>query len=135
MATIDDLKEWFERDVKFATWEENVRVEASAAETVVRLYTDINEYVLTISPQGEGALLDCAVRSRKARAGLAEPRFRPLWNGQRRQLAEWSWRRLLGAIVGLELVRVHRPAAAERGGERAQPPRSAYGHAVNPAAE
>jgi hypothetical protein len=120
MASIEDLKSWFERDIKFATWEDNVQVDASdPSRTVIRFYTDTNEYSLIITPRDDGELprVDCAVRARKARAGLANPRVRQLWRNRPHRLNERTWRRVLGAIVGLELVRVHRREAAEQAPE------------------
>ena len=123
MASIEDVKSWFERDIKFATWEENVQVDASDPNrTVVRFYTDTNEYSLIITPREEEELprVDCAVRARKSRAGLADPRVRQLWRNRPHRLNERTWRRVLGAIVGLELVRVHRREPAERSPELAE---------------
>ena len=120
MAAIDNLKTWFQRDVKFAVWDENVVVdETDPAKTVVRFYTDTNEYVMTILPQGEETpKFECVARSRKTRAGQEAPRTRPLWRGQPRRLNERMWRRLQGAMLGLELVRVHRRDAAAPGTEK-----------------
>src|SRR5262245_52932502 len=117
MATIDDLKTWFERDIKFATWEENVQVENSdPAKLELRLYTDTNEYLITITPQEEDSpRIDCSAKSRKSRPGINSPRVRQVLGGRPRRLNERVWRRILGAIVGVELVRVHRPDATEKG--------------------
>jgi hypothetical protein len=110
MASIDQLKAWFERDLRFATWDENVLVEhTGTGATEIRLYTDTNEYALILVDDGAGALLaDAMVRSRKPRAGLQDARMRRLLAEGRHQLNERVWRRILGCIVGLELVRVHR---------------------------
>jgi hypothetical protein len=121
MAVIDGLKTWFERDVKFATWAENVRVhETDAGAAEIHLYTDTNEYVLTVTLQDEEEpRVACTVQPRKARAGLSSTRARQLLRGQNRRLSERVWHRVLASIVGMELVRVHRPEpeAAEVSGE------------------
>jgi hypothetical protein len=121
MASIDDLRTWFERDIKFATWAESVQVDETGAGTLeIRLYTDTNEYLLTVTPVDGGAPhIDCVVRARKARAGLLSPRARALLRGSNLRLNERVWSRILGAIVGMELVRVHRREAPERSSELA----------------
>jgi hypothetical protein len=120
MAAIDDLKTWFDRDIKFATWAENVRVDDSdPGQLEVRFYTDTNEYVLTITPlETETFRVECVARARKPRAGLSAPRTRPLLRGPRHRLNERVWHRILAAIVGMELVRVHRPAEPEESNEQ-----------------
>ncbi len=109
MAIIDDLKSWFERDIRGATWDDNVKVDDSDPEKIdVRFYTDTNEYILTIFPNGEDVpLVDSLVRPRKARAGLNVVPERNLLAGGQIRLTEGAWRRILFRIVGLELVRIH----------------------------
>jgi hypothetical protein len=118
MATIDDLKGWFERDLKSAGWDENVEFDDSDPNNVtIRLYTQTNEYTLKVVPREEGIpRLNCTVRSRKARAGLPPATPRQLLRNPQfpNRLNERTWRRLLGAIVGFELVRVHREGKAEK---------------------
>ena len=141
MASNDNLKTWFERDIKFATWSESVQVdESDPGKTVIRFYTDTNEYQLTLTPQENEAAprFECAVRARKARAGLAAPRVRHLWRGRPHRLNERMWRRFLGAVVGLELVRVHRSETAEKAteeGDQALEPAAAAIGALPDAAE
>jgi hypothetical protein len=121
MASIAELKGWFERDIRFATWTENVQLDEAdqPQKAEIRLYTDTNEYLLTVTtPEGEAeARIDCTVRARKARAGLHQPRVRRLLPGHNTVLNQRTWRRLLGAIVGMELVRVRRPEASEEASE------------------
>jgi hypothetical protein len=120
MASIDELKSWFERDLKFATWDENVSVDESDPKKFeVKFYTETNEYSLAVLPQGDDSPhIDATVKSRKPRAGQASPRVRRLLPVGRTPLNERAWRRILGAIVGLELVRVHRSDPAERPDQR-----------------
>lgn len=115
MASIDDLKSWFERDIKLATWAENVRFDAvDTGKLEIHLYTNTNEYILTVTGQNEEMpAVECAVQARKARAGLPSPRVRRLLRGRNHRLNERVWHRILGAIVGTELVRVHRPEMRE----------------------
>ena len=110
MAVIDDLKALFERDIRFATWEENVKVDESDPNNIdVRFYTDVNEYVLIISLlENDKHSLDISVRARKPRAGQSEVRARRVLSATHDQLDMRTWRRLVGGIVGLELVRVQR---------------------------
>lgn len=113
MAAVDLLKGWFERDLKFATWDANVRIDDDDPNRIdVHFYTDINEYTLTLTPVGgDQAFVDATVTSRKARAGESMARRRRLLPPGRTRLSERLWRTLLSMIVGLELVRVQRRAA------------------------
>jgi len=110
MASIDDLMAWFERDIGSGAWAENVRVdEPTPGIYEVHFFTDTNEYLLTITCDSMAeSRVDCVVRARKARAGLANPRTRPLLRPSNRRLSERIWLRIVCAIVGMELVRVHR---------------------------
>ena len=116
MAELDDLKAWFERDIRSATWAENVKVDESQPDKIeVSFYTDTNEYRLAFVTEGDKApRLDATVRSRKPRAGQTTSRVRPLVAVRPDQSNERIWRRILGAIVGLELVRVHRQEASDQ---------------------
>ena len=119
MAAIDDLKEWFEVDLRAASWDRNVTVDDSDPANIdVRFYTDVNEYKLTITEDHDGAFIEAAAVSRKARAGQSEARSRhlPLSVG-RTPLNQRAWRRLLNAVVANELVRVQRPDALEKAEE------------------
>jgi hypothetical protein len=122
MAAIDELKSWFARDLKFATWDENVKVDDSDPNKIeIRFYTDTNEYLLTILPQGaDPPHIDATAKSRKPRAGQIAPRLRRLLPVGRTPLSARAWRRIVGGIVGLELVRVHRSEAPEKPDERGE---------------
>jgi hypothetical protein len=113
MAAVDLLKGCFERDLKFATWDANVRVDDDDPNRIdVRFYTDTNEYTLVLTPAGgDEAFVDAVVTSRKARAGQSVARRRRLLLPGRTRLTERFWRGLLATVVGLELVRVQRRAA------------------------
>lgn len=115
MAAIEDLRAWFERDIPFGSWENNVQVEETNPGTWrVRFYTDVNEYCLRLAEREDGiARVHGTVRSRKPRAGLPNARVRGLLPDAPIRLNERTWRRILAAIVGLELVRVHRRDRAE----------------------
>jgi hypothetical protein len=122
MAAIDELKEWFQRDVKFATWDDNVSVDdADPSRIGISFFTDTNEYLLTILLQGDDPPhIDATVKSRKPRAGQTTSRLRRVLPASRIQLSRRAWRRILGGIVGLELVRVQRGEAAARPDERGE---------------
>jgi hypothetical protein len=116
MAFIDDLRGWFEHDIRFATWDENVKVDDSDPNRIsIQFYTDTNEYQLLVISEGNEhhpyVDIEATVRARKARAGQAAPRARRLLPAGRNPPNLRSWRRILGGIVGLELVRVHRGGA------------------------
>jgi hypothetical protein len=118
MASIDRLRAWFERDLRFATWDENVLVnDPRSGKIEIRLYTDTNEYTLVLVDKGDDtSSIDATVRSRKPRAGQQTARVRHLFAEGRYLLNEQTWRRILGCIVGLELVRVQRRDPGERAG-------------------
>ncbi len=121
MASIDDLETWFERDIKFATWAENVRIdEADPGKLEIRLYTDTNEYLLTVTPTGRGiASHRLRGTGKEGESRAAEPAGASVAAGPNLRLNERVWRRILGAIVGMELVRVHRREVPERSSELA----------------
>jgi hypothetical protein len=111
MAVIEELKALFERDIRFATWDDNVQVDSpDSNSTNVRFYTDNNEYILTFSvvPPEEEPYLSVTVRARKPRAGQAVARARAVLPPGHDRLNARTWRRLIGIILGLELVRIQR---------------------------
>jgi hypothetical protein len=116
MAAIDDLRAWFEHDIRSSTWDENVKVDDSDPSRVdIRFYTETNEYQLIIFTEGDERApyvnIEGFVRARKPRAGQTSPRVRRLLRTGLNQPNQRTWRRILGTIVGLELVRVHRDRA------------------------
>ena len=120
MALTDQLKAWFERDVRFATWDENVKVDDSDPNSIdVRFYTDNNEYILAVSAAEDGGepYIDVTVNARKPRAGQTAVRTRRILPAGRGRLDAGTWRRLIGSVVGLELVRVQRRESADAMGE------------------
>ena len=117
MAAIDDLKEWFEFDLRGASWDRNVKVDDSDPANIdVRFYTDVNEYHLAITEDDDGAFIDAWVTSRKPRAGQPEARSRHL---SRTPLNQRTWRRLVNSIVSTELVRIQRQDPLEMADEPA----------------
>lgn len=124
MAVIDELKALFERDVRFATWDENVKVDESDPNNIdVRFYSDTNEYMLTISILADGDhTLDLSVRPRKARAGQAPGKSRRILPAAHHRLDARTWRRMIGNIVGLELVRVQKRDPMESTSETLKEP-------------
>ena len=126
MAIIDEFKSWFERDIRGATWDENVKVDESDPEKIeIRFYTDTNEYAFAISTlESEAPIFDAVVTPRKARAGQADARGRPMIPSGKFRLNEKMWRRILGNIVGLELVRVQQRSGSGHASETDDPRRS-----------
>ncbi len=122
MAVIDELKALFERDVRFATWDENVKVDESDPNNIdVRLYTDTNEYMLAIAILADGDHnLDLSVRPRKPRAGQAAAKPRRILPVAHHRLDARTWRRMIGNIVGLELVRIQKRDPADSSNEIAK---------------
>jgi len=117
MADVKDLMKWFDRDVRYARWGENVEVvenwtrgEGDHEEYYfsIRLYTDINSYRISActGPQPGRTYLGCIASSRKPRAGEDWNRGNDLLDGP---LTEETWHGILADIVGYELVKVHRP--------------------------
>lgn len=126
------LRVWFERDIRhYANWERDVLVlpvqrectqsrdnwlrltsgpepvvPEGSQEVRVRFYTESNEYSISaiVHPDGN-SYLGCTTWARKTRAGEDHPRGNDLPDGP---LTEETWRRILAAIVGYELVKVHR---------------------------
>jgi hypothetical protein len=129
MASIDDLKAWFQRDLRFATWSENVQVnDATEKKLSIKFYTDVNEYMVNAELRDDGNVYIIGLaKSRKPRAGHAVSRVRHLLPEPAKELNPRIWRRLLGAVVGLELVRVHRRDAPDQEAEPAPEAASAQG--------
>src|SRR3569833_1976598 len=116
MAAIDDLKEWFELDLRAVSWDRHVAVDDSdPANIAVSFFTDVNEYKLTISEDDNGAFIEASATSRKARAGQSQARSRHLvLSVGRTPLNQRAWRRLLNAVVASALVRVQRQDVLEK---------------------
>lgn len=73
------------------------------------LFTDVNEYVFTVVPpcdQAATGLINCSVRSRKARAGEDWRRGRDLPSGP---FDKPTLVNLLLAVLATECVKVHKP--------------------------
>ncbi len=107
MADLRDVKTWFERDIRFANWERDVEVTEDSPERFhFRIYTDNNVYGIGASTRdGRPSYLGCIACSRKARAGELGARGSDLPDGD---FSEETWRHILFAIVGYELVKIHR---------------------------
>jgi hypothetical protein len=113
---VSDLKVWFERDIRYAQWDRDVEIvyDQQADVLRIRLYTETNSYMITASTEYGRDYLGCIAWSRKARAGEQSARGNDLPDGP---LVEDTWHSILAAIVGYELVKIHRdqcqqPAAA-----------------------
>jgi len=117
MALADELRVWFERDIRFASWDENVLVREFGAERAeVRFYTDTNEYLFTITvvESDQDPVFDAEVTPRKTRAGQETSRSRSLLPPGKYRLDGRTWRRVMGMILGLEIVRIQRREIAQK---------------------
>lgn len=122
MATLQDLRNWIERDLgRFAPIDEHVEVVSwhqrvtepgprepiCVAEAHVKIYTDINRYSIH-AREGidDTGYLGCTSSSRKSRAGEDWHRGSDLADGP---FHKGTWHRILADIVSYEMVRVHVP--------------------------
>lgn len=106
------LKALFERDIRFAIWSGEVEdVGADGASDgswsqKIRIYTATNCYSIKGHRRSDGhTYLGCIASTRKPRAGEEHTRGNDLPDGP---FDEETWRRILAAIVGYELVKIHR---------------------------
>lgn len=108
MADLKVVKEWFKRDVTFANWERDVEVTEDTPERFrFRIYTNNNCYGIgTSQSEGRDPYLGCVASCRTPRAGEHHARGNDLPDGR---LNDETWRAILFAIVGYELVKVHHP--------------------------
>ncbi len=74
----------------------------------LRLFTDTNEYKIIAIPKDKDyeGYLGCIASSRKPRAGETWTRGNDLPDGY---FCYETWVRILGGIVGYELVKIHKP--------------------------
>lgn len=112
MVSALDVKNWFERDIRYANWNRDVEViTESDVSLEFRVYTDTNCYRVSAKVREDGTgYLGCIASARKPRAGEDWTRGNDLPDGP---LSEETWRNILAAIVGYELVsiaRSHKPA-------------------------
>jgi hypothetical protein len=122
MATIQDVKDWYERDLgRFAPYDTHVEVVVDQGQPAsaggdaavdyslrIRIFTDTNCYNIVAKEHAQSGYLGCISRSRKLRAGEDWTRGRDLPDGP---LTEETWREILANIVSYEMVRVHKPDA------------------------
>lgn len=116
MATINDVLNWYDRDLaRFAPKKTCIEIiehsgsSEGKAGTVLgtlkfRIYTDNNVYKIT-AEEKERDYLGCIASCRKQRAGEDWTRGRDMANGP---LSEETWRQILADIVSFELVKVHK---------------------------
>lgn len=135
MATIEDFKSWYKRDLsRYGGWDRHVEVvEETESRLRVRIYTDVHSFSISAGnpemrrypvgdfpPSDAGAsvqdigpteermsdgYLGCIASCRKPRAGEDWHRGSDLHDGP---LTEETWHRILADIVGYELVHIHR---------------------------
>jgi hypothetical protein len=110
IKTHDKLKHMFDRDVRYAKWGGDVKIiehsfSAEKGERVkIELYTETNCYSITaITGPNRRTYLGCGASTRKPRSGEDWTRRNDLPDGP---FNEKTWRNILGAIVGYELVKI-----------------------------
>jgi len=116
MVSVNDVQKWFE-ELRYANWKDNVDVKEDSANGCLgqpskfslrfNVYTDNNKYRISAQYDASKNLsyLGCIAESRKPRAGEENCRGNDLPDGK---LNKETWNRILGAIVGYELVKVHK---------------------------
>jgi len=74
----------------------------------IKLFTETNSYAITAFPPEKNfnGYLGCTTNSRKPRAGESWTRGNDLADGE---FSKDTWIKILGDIVGYELVKIHRP--------------------------
>lgn len=106
------LKEMFEQSIRFANWARDVQVLKECSDPgfcnmKIRFFTNTHEYNISARYPSDGDLrgyLGCIATTRKSRAGEDLCRGNDLPDGP---YCEKTWKMILGAIVGYELVNIH----------------------------
>ncbi len=137
MATIENFRTWFERDLGDAIHYRVEMVEDSGGpldltpnpespvvlqdrRQVIRIFTHTNAYSITAVESVDGSTyLGCVSKSRKERAGENWHRGNDLPDGE---MTEETWRQILCRIVSYELQQVqHNRMTADWTGEVPEP--------------
>ena len=111
---IEQLMQWF--DIPFLIWTRDVEVshlesyDGSEAVTVY-IYTNTNKYSIR-AVVGDKSYLGCVASARTPRAGEDWTRGNDLPDGK---FCQETFDNIMKAIVGYEVVKVHRPVEREGG--------------------
>lgn len=111
MATVNDLKNWINRDLtpKFGSDETYLEIVGSFHDGLkFRIYTTTNQYSIKAHDAEPHcrSYLGCTATCRKPRAGEDWTRGNDLADGE---LTEETWHSILADIIRYELVKVHKP--------------------------
>jgi len=115
VSVYETLKDWVGRGLSYANWDRDVEVvehdTTKDGESVrIRIYTETNSYSISACLAPGKSYLGCIASSRKPRAGEDWTRGNDLPDGE---FWEETWRKILAAIVGYELVKIHRESKAK----------------------
>lgn len=98
---------WLRRDFfRFAGDEHLDVIESSDSRCRLKLYSDVNQYSLHVTVDGDTTYLGASGASRKPRAGESHTRGSDLSSGT---LSEETWDRIKNDIISFELVRIRKP--------------------------
>lgn len=147
MATVDDFRKWFERDVspRYANWDNFVEIdEQSETEISIHIYTDINVFHIVAHnpslqkyPTKEKTVPYVWVedwwknepyeeRMDNGHLGCTVATRKPRAGEKYARgndlsdghLSEDTWRSIMGDIISYELVHIHRPKSKKMQRER-----------------
>lgn len=97
---------WLRRDFyRFAGDEHLDIIESSDNRVRLKLYSDVNQYSLHVTVDGDNSYLGAVGASRKPRAGESHTRGNDLYSGT---LSEETWDRIKNDIISFELVRIRK---------------------------
>lgn len=97
---------WLRRDLRRYSGEEHLDIfELTDTRVRFRLYTDVNQYTINATVDGDRTYLGATGSSRKPRAGETHTRGNDLSDGP---LTEATWESIKNDIISFELVRVRR---------------------------
>jgi hypothetical protein len=97
---------WLRRDLSRFSGDDHIDLlEVGDNKVLLKVYTDVNQYTIHATVQGEKTYLGAQGASRKPRAGEKHTRGNDLSDGP---LTEDTWKSIKNDIIGFELVRVRR---------------------------
>ena len=100
MRPIDNLKRWFERDIRLATWREVEAIVDQPHVAEIRFSTDRFTYTVTADTNHGESYLGCTCFERERRRG------RDLPDGK---FSQGTWAEIVEAITDNEIVPVRPP--------------------------
>ena len=104
MPTLDDVKQWIDRDVRPRRW----RIEiAKESDREVTIHVTGRKYIFTVSASLEDDYLGCMCRTRFNVPGKGHPLFADLPDGK---LSEETWQAILTDMKQMEVQPYRWPA-------------------------